>query len=213
MCINSSLVLNATEGYVGYIWDDGTATAEKLINQPGRYWVMLFDGCHYYTDTFIVDPYPFMTPVITVDEMVLSTAVPYVTYQWILNSKIIPKANQSTYAVLENGYYQVVVSDERGCIDTSAIYTVTNVEDDTRISDINELSKQINIYPNPATDIIHFQSVYPINVHLLSMEGRVLQEVSNVKEMSLRGLANGFYILLIKDNNDRVIEASKIIKE
>lgn len=46
-------------------------------------------------------------------------------YQWLLNSSPIIGANLQTYAALASGNYNAVVTSDIGCVDTSAIITIT----------------------------------------------------------------------------------------
>jgi hypothetical protein len=115
----------------------------------------------------------------------------------------------STYLVTENARYQVAVTNEHGCPDTSAFYTVTNVG----IDDKNGIAAQIKIYPNPAGNDIYITSPVAVNAVLTTLEGKHVMRADDVQSLSLRGLSGGVYFLRILDKENKLIKTDKIIKE
>lgn len=149
-----------------------------------------------------------MNPEITVDEYVLGTTVSYDSYQWLLNGVPVVGATDSVYTVLENGDYQVVVADGP-CMDTSAVYTVNNVG----ISDRDDFEQKVRIYPNPAQDMVYILSPVPVNITLMSVEGRLIREVEEAKSISISDLAVGVYLLKVKDVHGKGIKIERLIKQ
>jgi len=150
-------------------------------------------------------------PYITVKVFELSTTGTYNSYQWLLNGNIIPGATDSTYTVMQNGNYNVIVSNAKGCKDTSDLYQVTNY---TGIEDIPVLAHQIRIYPNPAQDFIQIDAPVPINVTLTSIDGKVIkhQEINAAaNKLSVKELATGMYLISITDKNGHLIKVEKLI--
>src|SRR5690606_17397473 len=127
-----------------------------------------------HTDTFTIS-LAELDPVITVDGVVLGTTINYASYQWLRNGAIIGGADQPEYTVTENGDYQVIVTNEGGCVDTSDVYVVDNVS----INRLANLSAQIRIYPNPARDIVYILSPVGLMVQISDLSGRVLQHISS----------------------------------
>ncbi len=148
-------------------------------------------------------------PNITINEFELGVAETYATYQWIKDGEDIPGATSATYTVTENGVYQVRVTNESGCEGISDVYPVTNVS----IGELNSLGQQINIYPNPANDILYIHSPVPVNTSLCSIEGRNLTEVINAKTIDVSNLAQGIYLLRITDKSGRLIKVEKVWKQ
>jgi hypothetical protein len=207
---NNGLVLTAQAGYNDYEWNDGSTGQSINVTSAGKYWVVCKDDCHSRMDTFILSGLDFIRPEITVKERELGTTLPYVTYQWLINGNVIPGATSSTYNVSENGEYQVIVSNENGCKDTSNVYTVTDAGGS--YIDDHPLTKAIHIYPNPTYDIIHIHSPVVVNVTVSSIEGKVVTGFSDVRQISLKGLANGMYLLKITDEKGKFIRMEKVIK-
>lgn len=207
-CATGSITLEGDAGFGDYLWDDGSASQTRQVSQSGTYWVLNVDRCHSRVDTFVVEIYDFITPVISVDGFILRTTASYASYQWLLNGAVIAGATQPEYTVLENGDYQVIITTADGCTDTSAIYEVTNVG----ISDRNLLAGQVSIYPNPASGVIYIQSPVQVDVALCSVEGKTLESLRSADRISLTGLAAGIYLLKIYDQHGRLIRTEKIIR-
>lgn len=70
----------------------------------------------------------------------------------------------------------------------------------------------INVYPNPAKDIVNITSPIAINVTVSSMDGKKIMQVNDVHSIDISILAQGLYILYITDNNDRLIKKEKFVK-
>lgn len=149
-----------------------------------------------------------LDPAITIDGFKLGTVETYDSYQWLLNGVPIVGATDSVYTVLENGDYQVVVYDGP-CTDTSAVYPVTNVS----ISDLGDFNQQVHIFPNPAQDVVFIQAPVPVNVSLMSMEGRIIREVRKATSLSLSDLAVGVYLMKITNLQGNWMKVERLLKE
>ncbi len=147
---------------------------------------------------------------ISVNEYELSTSISYNTYQWIKNGVAIPNATDSMYTATENGDYQVAVTNINGCADTSPIYRVSNI---TVIDNAIDIDKYINIYPNPANSVLYLQSSIHLSAIIMTLEGKLVKKTENKKMISLKGLANGMYLLRLEDLNGHLIKIEKIIKQ
>lgn len=189
-----------------YEWDNGSTDTTRKVTGEGNYWVLYTDGCKYYVDSFVVeDASP--EPVIRINEFELSTTIPYERYQWLRDGNSIPDATEATYMVTENGDYQVVVTNAAGCIDTSAVYPVSNSSID------GQQQVRVALFPNPTTDLVNIQSPVDLNLRLYSMEGRLLIALENSKRISLGDLADGIYFLQVYDQRARLIKTVKLIKQ
>jgi gliding motility-associated-like protein len=47
------MTLNAKNGFNSYTWDDGTTGPDRVIDQPGKYWVYYKGNCNSRVDSFI----------------------------------------------------------------------------------------------------------------------------------------------------------------
>ncbi len=195
------------DGYA-YQWNTGSADSVLTINEEGTYWVSYSNGCHFYVDTFEVQTSD-IEAVIRVDTFNLSTTVPYKTYQWLLNGQVIPGATSAVYTVTENGDYAVVVTDDRGCVDTSEIYKVTNVKG-AFITDLP--GETIRVYPNPAIDEVMVSTPAEINITITSVEGRVVKRMDKAGSVNISNLQVGIYFMCFYDKDRNLIKVEKLIK-
>lgn len=168
-------------------------------------------------DVFVLKLSQFDSFYITVDTFILGVSQSYYSYQWYLNGLAILGATDSTYTVTENGDYTVVVTNSKGCVDTSIAYKVTNVYDEppegTVIVPSVLAGDYIKIYPNPANNILHIQTPVSVNIRVNSIDGRRLQQKNNALEVDVSKLAQGIYLLQITDKDNRLIRTEKFIKD
>ncbi len=155
---------------------------------------------------------PLEAPVITINGFTLGAGTGYSSYQWLLNGKIIPGANKDKHLVISNGSYQVIVTNENGCIDTSDVYQVTNYRD-ASINTVSNLAEQIRAFPNPAIDVVFVNAPVTVNIVVCSIDGKQLLQAGNADRISLSDLAQGLYLLKISDRSGRVLKVEKLIKE
>ena len=85
------------------------------------------------------------------------------------------------------------------------------------ITSSHELANStINIYPNPATDVINIDVIGNLNyrVNLYTIDGTLIKAADNTKFMKIDAILQGTYILEIKDLNtgDQVLEKIIISK-
>ena len=129
---------------------------------------------------------------------------PNFSYQWLFANIVV--GTSTTYTPTQNGNYTLVVTDMNGCVDTSAIFTVTNI-----VSGISEhFSDKLMIYPNPFTDKTTLQLLNPSNkllaLSLFDQTGRKIKDFSfsndrNTIVIERKNLAKGIYMLMIRTQN------------
>ncbi|MBK7148079.1 MAG: T9SS type A sorting domain-containing protein [Bacteroidetes bacterium] len=120
------------------------------------------------------------------------------TYQWIFNGTPINGATDSIYLALQDGSYQVSITDESGCsaLSNSVNVVVSNLED---LMD----SSGFTLYPNPVRDQLTItgldfsnRPVYPY--HLFDYTGRKLKSGMFIKHQSfidMKEFTSGMYLL------------------
>lgn len=149
-----------------------------------------------------------LNALIAVDSFILRTVESYPSYQWLLNGLPIQGATDSFYRVEQNGQYQVVVISERGCTDTSDVYTITNVS----VKEVSSLAASIHIYPNPTTDVVFVEAPIAVNLTIIDIAGKPLHRAAQTRSISFQDYASGVYLLEITDNNGNIIKTEKVIK-
>ncbi len=125
----------------------------------------------------------------------LSVADIYDTYQWFYNGMLLQGA--ITYYLISppNGVYAVQVTNSYGCVITSDMITVNVGVEEIALED------QLNIYPNPVTDVLNVQwnnTTESANLSIRDLSGRlVLSErgANGNAVLDLSNLSSGNYIL------------------
>ncbi len=148
---------------------------------------------------------------ITVDSLKLGTNQAYKSYQWLKDGVLMPGANDSILNVTENGNYQVIVTNDIGCTDTSAAYPVNNAPG-SHVNDIDAIVKNTGIYPNPAKDIVNIISPVPVQITISSVDGKVLLQEKKNKHITLGNLTPGVYLLHIADSEGHTLKVQKLVK-
>ncbi len=189
-----------------FLWDDGSTSPARLVDQPGIYWLRSNDFCHIQVDTFWIGVAE--TPVIKVNGFELSTALPYSSYQWFRDNKAIPGATDRIYTVTHNGDYTVSVTNEKGCSDTSDVYSVSNVD----ILAGEPGGGHLTIYPNPVKDIVMINFAEAVNVRVTGTDGKIWHAGQAVQALSLRHFPPGIYYIQVADARGKLLRIEKVTK-
>ncbi len=198
--------LNSTSGHT---WSNGQTTPTIVIEQDGTYWVSYLEqNCQERVDTFRIELQQ-PNPVITIKVFDLSTTRSYNSYQWMVDGALIAGATNSVYTVETNGDYQVIVSNENGCIDTSDIYPVRNAA----IEDLIDIAAQIQVYPNPSEDEVYIAAPIPLRLRLTDMSGSVIPLSGATNRIPVRNLATGTYLLYLSDMSGQLVKVEKVVRK
>jgi hypothetical protein len=129
-------------------------------------------------------------------------------YQWYYSNVPIVAATLATYTPAQTGVYKVLVTDGNGCTGMSANYYFA-------YSSVNtpSTSSDINIFPNPANNIVYINAPIAVNANLYTMDGRLVRSGNSIKQLDVSGLASGVYLIAISDENNRVVKMDKVVKE
>lgn len=110
----NNIGLNAPSGYLAYIWNDGSISDTRNINDWGTYWVLCKDSCHVRVDTFHINGADVAfnlgndTNICNYPELFLKVNVDDASYLWQ------DGATGQSYNVTSTGPYSVTVS-KNGC--------------------------------------------------------------------------------------------------
>jgi hypothetical protein len=83
----------------------------------------------------------------------------------------------------------------------------------TSIENRLTLAKQIHVYPNPTHDILHLYAPVTVNIMLTDVTGRLIMEVKNALDISLKHLNAGMYLMQVQDRNDVLLHTIKVVKQ
>lgn len=142
-----------------------------------------------------------VTPVITVNNNVLSVAAGQAAYQWLQNGTPINGATSYTYSPVINGLHSVVVVGSNGCTETSAPF---NFMFSMNVPTMPEADRAA-VYPNPATSTARIQVASGNwQYWLTDVTGAVLAAGSCSKDgysLDVSKLPTGLYVLHLQESN------------
>ncbi|MNT67385.1 hypothetical protein D3C72_2055210 [compost metagenome] len=75
------------------------------------------------------------------------------------------------------------------------------------------LANQIMVFPNPTSDMVNVQSPVNVNVTIIDIKGRTVNQVKNASRFSLKELPVGLYLLRITDKYGQLIKTTKVTKQ
>ncbi len=126
------------------------------------------------------------------------------SYQWYMdNQPIVGETSQCYNIPVDLGAtYQVEVFFDNGCVLSQPI---------TMTSGLNELlDSKINLYPNPASDLLTIQSEKnEFRIQLLDVNGRVIhvnKTLSNLHKVDVSILCKGIYQVEITDGLNKIVK-------
>lgn len=164
-----------------------TTTTYTLIGQSAA-------GCVSEIDfTLIVNPRPDI-PQINEDVPGLLSTDEGFTFQWFLNGNAIDGAIDSEYSPLEDGSYQVEITDDKGCKRMSNSF---NFEGSVSFETI--FSDQITLAPNPASNFVQVNGLnHQFEYEIIQLDGKVVKVgSSNNGLINTTFLAKGIYFIKV----------------
>ncbi|HHH53187.1 MAG TPA: T9SS type A sorting domain-containing protein, partial [Bacteroidetes bacterium] len=210
---NGAILINEVENAVkpvSYLWDSGDATSYRLNICAGNYYVTVTDsiGC-YHVHTFVINEPDEISITIDSTRDVRATPLGYIAitgrenyfYNWT-GPDGFESDNQSIFGLNKAGCYTLTVTD-----------TLTNCTVDTTIciSDKTGTLEEydgfnVNIYPNPADDIIYFDlknnDISRVDVKIYNIAGVEMNKFQITKDktiypMNTQNFSQGLYIYKI----------------
>lgn len=149
ICNSNTLLLDAGNGFINYLWQDGSAAQTFTVNQPGAYRVTVKNICgESLTDTIVVRnvamPPLFMgndTTLCRGDTLLLNASAAFSTCEWTTNSISIGNGLQARVIVTASQQINVRATTIEGCTanDSMQIFMKTarpvNLGNDTGFCD------------------------------------------------------------------------------
>ncbi|RYD94611.1 MAG: T9SS type A sorting domain-containing protein [Sphingobacteriales bacterium] len=71
----------------------------------------------------------------------------------------------------------------------------------------------ISVYPNPASDVVYVNAPVKTILSLTEMSGRLLLPSTQSKQLLIKSLAPGVYLLHIADVDGRKVKTEKIVRQ
>ncbi|MFA6150709.1 MAG: T9SS type A sorting domain-containing protein [Chitinophagaceae bacterium] len=217
-CEGTEIMLYSNAGPYAKLFSwtkDGTAMADSgatiATGIGGIYDVTVEDiyGCVLTSPkvSLTVDPLP-TKPVITQTGTVLSTTLPYMTYQWYRNGKVIAGANKQKYTLMFDGYYHVVVTNNVNCLNSSDSVMIKNLS----VQSISRNDVEIKVYPNPAQNQVTIDAPLSVNLSVKDITGKQVLILKDAKSVDMSVFADGIYIFTLTDNDGIILKMDKVMK-
>ena len=117
ICPDGSFSLNAGQGYIQYLWQDGSSDSSITVTQPGIYWVEVTSifGCAA-RDSISIDLFPAIpldlgndTVLCVGDSVNFNAGSGFIDYLWQDNS------TDTSFTAFTSGIYWVFATDIYGC--------------------------------------------------------------------------------------------------
>ena len=135
------------------------------------------------------------------------------SWQWWIDGEFVESVPNPMLFFNEPGSYEVVLvsQNDQGCSSTDTLmYNVVEV------TAVESNAPAINVYPNPGNERITIAAEYLLkNVRLLTLEGRVLKELSpnqSLVNLDIASLQRGTYILQITGRNNMITTQKLILR-
>jgi hypothetical protein len=218
ICQYDSVTLSVGSGYVDYRWMIYGATIAPAMGDMlttgtgGYYTVQVTDsnGCIQTTaQPTIVTIVQRPVPVIRQEDAWLDAGAGYLRYQWYLAGAPVPGADSQWYLPVKSGVYTVEVTADTltNCPGKSdeLMYTAVGV-------DGQGLANAVRLYPNPANDIVRIESPVAVEVSITGMDGKLIFQGSDIKQLSVAGWPDGVYQVTLRNRNGGFIKAVKLTK-
>ena len=220
-CENGSYIIEPTNNFLNYLWNEGSIDHSIFVNQSGIYWVSVEDqnGCES-SDTIQVETYPLPqinlgndTLIHLDSNLVLDVGAGFSSYIWSDGSlgetfNFIP-TSVGVFTISVN------VTDNNGC--TSMDQIEITVDNPSSLNNL-WLESRINIFPNPNNGFFKIELnenvALPIQLEMIDLNGKFifgLEKNETVFEINAEALPKGIYFLKIK--NGQGVFLDKIILE
>jgi antitoxin (DNA-binding transcriptional repressor) of toxin-antitoxin stability system len=214
-CAYDSVLLDAgTAAGVTYQWQlnggniFGATNNSFYAAAPGIYTVIVANGnCVAVAPSISIATYQVMTPIITQNGDTLRTAAGYTGYQWYLNGQAVPGATSNVFTPAHSGQYVLIVTDTSGCTASSAINDFLH----TAVPNVT-IASAINMYPNPANDIVHIAAPVPISVVITTADGRTVLTRKDSNDIPVAALPQGIYFVRILDADGNLLTTRRLLK-
>lgn len=206
---NGSLKANASGGDGNYTYSWNNSQNKQLLSNAsaGNYTVTVKDGYNCSTNNFktISQPQPISISIDTetingnTKNATINVSGGTAPYTYIINNSL--ELISSIITNIKSGFYNVLIKDKNNCIQNATF----SVEAATPTNETESQFEILNVYPNPATDIMNLnfslKEYKDVKVELYDLSGQTIyyNEYNNVKEqqasVDLSMLSTGTYLL------------------
>lgn len=231
-CDGETLPLETNLSSGDFLWSTGDMTPDIQVYDEGTYWVEVTDTTGKCTSSDTIEVEFIDKPTASFTGLIGYLTVEFENnsqnadnYFWQFGDGSNSQYESPSRAFPEGGEYTVMLVASNQCFADTAYNTYVVDRDNT--TSINEISVQnglINIYPNPATDVVHLEFNTSerldenMNLDIFDASGRLviqkqLSETSGdqVKQINVGELTKGVYLLKLNDGKNQYAVQQKLI--
>jgi hypothetical protein len=95
----------------------------------------------------------------------------------------------------------------------SILGTGTQLINGTTGLTIANSTSDVQIFPNPATDVLNVTAAQNVNVAIFSIDGKKLMDQKNAKSINVSSLVSGMYLIQVYGENNELLKADKFVKK
>jgi len=224
---DTDLVLDAENAGSTFLWNDGITDQTRTITTAGTYTVTVTSaaGCTA-TSTITVDYLPAASGDFTTNETTNGTIVFDATaantesYFWELGvNNVTATGASTTYTYPDNGTYTVTLNLINECGDTTKVTKVITVSTSTVGLVELEDNTTINVYPNPAKDVLFIanegnamiESIHVIDIFGKTISSTTINASKSNHSLNIKDLKAGTYYLKLQTPQGLVVKAFNVL--
>lgn len=213
LCLNSSLVLDAGNPGLTYLWNDQSTAQTLTVTTTGTYSVTVSDGSCSASDTVVVSTLNNPT-VLSINatntsgntfSFEASGAGSVANYAWEFGDGNVGTGANTTHTYAQAGNYTVKLTVSNICGEAS-VTTIVNAT--VGIKEINTGNIQVKVYPNPAQSAISFETTENEkiqNITIVDLLGKSVLEIEKINlskySLDLSNVSSGLYIVKLQTEN------------
>ncbi len=198
-----------------YLWSNGDTTFSAAIYESGTYNLYVYSdkGCSYTTEDYevIIYPKPDKPKIERAGKNLITNEGELI--RWYRNGKMIYSGESHIIEIDSLGTYQAEVFDANFCSNMSDTFQI-------KIRQDNEIN--LNIYPNPFSNILKFEGYFDAKINfsykIFDVSGKIIfkSEIYEIEdyyyeETDLSHLYRGLYFIEINANGYKSV--FKIIRQ
>lgn len=200
--------------FKSYEWFDGSTEPTFTTKENGEYYVTVYNengiGETFSTTISILENNT-VPEILAVGDKKLTASVDADSYQWFLNGKAIPNANQKSIVTIWEGEYSLQITNTNQCNSNSTTF-------DSKGMLIGKITNPFRVFPNPAVDNVNIfladKVEGEVQIKLYAMDGKTISDKKYdtiPSSINVSGLAPGVYILDCTTQDRKY--ATKVIKK
>lgn len=219
ICVHTTHTYSITPvaGATGYVWSfpsgwTGSSTTNTITLTAGTNGGLVRVRIIKCADTSApqslnVSINPLIPAAIVASGVNLSSFNTFTSYQWLFNGLPIAGATGATYTATQNGNYQLIGTSNMGCIDTSAVHTISGLA----VQHTGTVANSIQLYPNPANSTVHIQSPVAVDILITGMDGKTVLQQRNATNINISELARGVYSVGFRTTDGLLVKTEKLV--